>query len=231
MINVIIKGKVLKPSLSFLSPKGFTLIEMIIAVAIIGVLAAVAVPNFKKYQAKSKTVEAKLQLAQIYTAQTAFYQLFDLYATCLEYMGFNPASEKANRYFAVGFIDFSANLDEDFYNAAVGERLVSSECPRDMGEVEDKTFFLAGKSVGQFKIDSLAKFQNSISIRSNSLNDDSGPFSYSVHSGIGDQSLKSTKVFTATAAGIIDSTNPDSSQASLWTINHQKRITNFRSGY
>ena len=51
---------------SFLKPlgrqSGFTLVELMVVVAIIGLLSAVAIPNFKKYQAKSKISEAKLQL-------------------------------------------------------------------------------------------------------------------------------------------------------------------------
>ena len=48
----------------FRSKKGFTLVELMVVVAIIGVLTSVAIPNFKRYQAKSKTSEAKIQLAQ-----------------------------------------------------------------------------------------------------------------------------------------------------------------------
>jgi type IV pilus assembly protein PilA len=82
---------------------GFTLVELMVVVAIIGVLSAVAVPNFKKYQAKSKTSEAKLQLSAVYTAQQSFYSDFDSYGPCLLFMGFNPINEWAQRHYALGF--------------------------------------------------------------------------------------------------------------------------------
>jgi type IV pilus assembly protein PilA len=52
--------------------KGFTLIELMIVVAIIGILAAIAIPNFLAYQAKSKQSEAKVSLGAIFTSVTAF---------------------------------------------------------------------------------------------------------------------------------------------------------------
>ena len=52
--------------------KGFTLIELMIVVAIIGILAAIAIPNFVAYQAKSKQSEAKVSLGAIFTSAVAF---------------------------------------------------------------------------------------------------------------------------------------------------------------
>ena len=52
--------------------KGFTLIELMIVVAIIGILAAIAIPNFLAYQAKSKQSEAKVSLGAIFTSVVAF---------------------------------------------------------------------------------------------------------------------------------------------------------------
>jgi len=53
--------------------KGFTLIELMIVVAIIGILAAIAIPNFLKFQAKSKQSEAKTNLKAIFTAETSYF--------------------------------------------------------------------------------------------------------------------------------------------------------------
>ena len=60
--------------------KGFTLIELMIVVAIIGVLAAIAIPNFVRYQLRSKTSEARTNVGGIRTAQTSFQSTEDNYA-------------------------------------------------------------------------------------------------------------------------------------------------------
>ena len=61
------------------SNKGFTLIELMIVVAIIGILAAIAIPNFMRFQLKAKSSEGKVNIAAIRTAQESFLAEFGTY--------------------------------------------------------------------------------------------------------------------------------------------------------
>lgn len=59
--------------------KGFTLIELMIVVVIIGILAALAIPRFMRSTTKAKQSEAKQLLKQVYTMQHAYRQEFNAY--------------------------------------------------------------------------------------------------------------------------------------------------------
>ncbi len=75
--------------------KGFTLIELMIVVAIIGILAAIAIPNFLNYQLKSKTAEAKTNLGGVKTALESYRAEYDTYRNCVANPATVPAAIKA----------------------------------------------------------------------------------------------------------------------------------------
>jgi type IV pilus assembly protein PilA len=80
------------------STKGFTLIELMIVVAIIGILAAIAIPNFLKFQAKAKQSEAKTNLAAVFTAQTSYFSEQGVYGGTFNEINWAPSGSPRYAY-------------------------------------------------------------------------------------------------------------------------------------
>jgi len=55
------------------SESGFTLIELLIVIAIIGILAAIAIPQFNQYKTRSYDADAKSNLHNIYVACKSYW--------------------------------------------------------------------------------------------------------------------------------------------------------------
>jgi type IV pilus assembly protein PilA len=70
------------------SNKGFTLIELMIVVAIIGILAAIAIPNFLNYQCKARQSEARAGLGTIANLQEVHWAEETEYTDDLDALGF-----------------------------------------------------------------------------------------------------------------------------------------------
>ncbi|HYA03851.1 MAG TPA: prepilin-type N-terminal cleavage/methylation domain-containing protein [Syntrophobacteria bacterium] len=62
-----------------LNKKGFTLIELMIVIAIIGILAAIAIPQFAAYRVKSYNAAAQADLRNSKTNLEAFYADYQIY--------------------------------------------------------------------------------------------------------------------------------------------------------
>ncbi len=86
--------------------KGFTLIELMIVVAIIGILAAVAIPQYQNFTKKSKASEAKVILDAIITAEGAYYAEHDRMTQNLANLG-NP--QNPAKYYSYSFVAAGSN--------------------------------------------------------------------------------------------------------------------------
>jgi prepilin-type N-terminal cleavage/methylation domain-containing protein len=77
---------------------GFTLIELMVTVGIIGILASVTVPSYDKYRRKTLQSEAKFYLSSVYTLEKSFYSEYSAYIPAFDAIGYAPEGFK--RYYA-----------------------------------------------------------------------------------------------------------------------------------
>jgi type IV pilus assembly protein PilA len=80
---------------------GFTLIELMIVVAIIGILASIAIPNYLKFEMKARQSEAKMNLGAIFICQKSYYGEFSTYAggsLAFDRIGWSPMTGQVIHY-------------------------------------------------------------------------------------------------------------------------------------
>lgn len=90
---------------------GFTLIELMIVVAIIAFLAVIAVPSFMKFLSKARRAEAYMNLNSIYTAQKAYWAEYGHYSDVLsgeggigwKPEGYSGGGKNEKFYYTYGF--------------------------------------------------------------------------------------------------------------------------------
>ena len=144
------------------SKKGFTLIELMIVVAIIGILAAIAIPNFLKFQAKSKTSEARTNLAAIFTGETSFFSESNLFGDFTN-IGWGPTGTPRYHYSLDGGYAATNNVhtgaDVSALGAAVwngnanGQNISLADYTPDLDLTAGNSHYTAG-AIGQVDNDS-----------------------------------------------------------------------------
>ncbi len=94
-----------------MKPKGFSLVELMVVIAIIGFLAMIGVPSFIKFLAKAKRAEAYMNLSSIYAAEKAYWAEHGEYSNVLSGeggIGWKPEGYKGGGtqekfYYTYGF--------------------------------------------------------------------------------------------------------------------------------
>jgi type IV pilus assembly protein PilA len=81
-----------------LNKSGFTLIELMIVVAIIGILAAIAIPNFITYTTKAKQAEVKTLLKALHTSELSYFSEKGFFTDDVYDLEWEPKTICAYRY-------------------------------------------------------------------------------------------------------------------------------------
>lgn len=95
---------------------GFSLVELMIVVAIIGLLAALAVPKFQSFQARAKQSEAKSNLSHGYTLEEAYFGDHETYIAVANAGGRTAATAVTCPANPLGFLIRPCGNTQDVYS-------------------------------------------------------------------------------------------------------------------
>jgi type IV pilus assembly protein PilA len=179
---------------------GFSLVELMVVVAIIGILASIAVPNFLKFQAKAKQSSAKVELSGLYGAQKAFYAEYSTYHQNLP---------------LIGYVSDGLSLDGTNCPTAISGGVRNYEVGFSAAGANNSIAAVPGLTVQCGTVGTAAIWVTRY------------PSTSGIAANPALAATTDTNAFTARAFGRI---GQDATRQDQWTINQDKALTNVQSG-
>lgn len=106
---------------------GFTLIELMVVVAIIGVISAIAFPSYNSYMNKSRRADAKVGLQKLADKQERFYLQNNTYTSVFTSAGLNTSTTSEEGYYTFA-VDSASVSGFSMTATAVGIQANDIDC-------------------------------------------------------------------------------------------------------
>lgn len=191
---------------------GMTLVELLIVVTVIGVLASVGIPTYRKMIQKARKSEAKIGLGAIYRAESAFYAEMGFYSNRLLFLGMDlDEGDTAPTYYNIGFPCYNeCGCPWNWMSAPV----IIPSVPAMKAAIE-------AKYPTYYDINTSGIVLNTLTTTAST---------YCLPSSIPPDGSFYTATATGAIAPGIDIQTATASETDQWTMNHRRELSNVRDG-